>query len=384
MKKYKLIIFIVILLFICFVIINGFNNEHSVKYEINKYTVKESFIDKRYDFIIEKNKNKYSYSLYNLNIKDKRIIKEIKTYKKNKLVCILPIYKNNKITNELYCLSNNKQVSNYYLFNKNDSDYLSILNKVEKYNVFYDYYNSKKVSYKKIEVYQKNIIDKYYYIIWNYDGMYVLNNNKLDYKKVLDYDLYDNIMSIMTDKYFVLFENTSVNGIKNIYYYDVIKGKLNKFEIKDEKLIISKDSYINGVIGEDIYVTDRNKKEQYIVNVKSKTINKISDNNYIVYVDDEKKEYNKSDFFMKNMYFEKTSNYSYYLKDNIMYKKMSGGNEILLFELDDIKEWNILGNDILIVSDDTLYLYNDSNGLKKIAESNELKYNYKNICSLFK
>ena len=35
------------------------------------------------------------------------------------------------------------------------------------------------------------------------------------------------------------------------------------------------------------------------------------------------------------------------------------------------------------MSNDTLYLYNDDIGLRKIVSNNEFKYNYKNIYNLY-
>ena len=51
----------------------------------------------------------------------------------------------------------------------------------------------------------------------------ILKNNSYSYQKILNEDLYDNIMSTIVDKYYVLFENTSVNGIEKVYYYDLEK-----------------------------------------------------------------------------------------------------------------------------------------------------------------
>ena len=68
----------------------------------------------------------------------------------------------------------------------------------------------------------------------------ILNNKELKYQKILNYDLYDNIMAVSIDRYYVLFENTDVNGIKNIYYYDSKNKKLNTFKLKEK---LSKDSY---------------------------------------------------------------------------------------------------------------------------------------------
>ena len=48
-------------------------------------------------------------------------------------------------------------------------------------------------------------------------------------------------------------------------------------------------------------------------------------------------------------------------------------------ELNDIKEWELVGDEIILLSDKTIYSYTEDNGIRKIVENNELKYNYKNI-----
>ena len=66
-----------------------------------------------------------------------------------------------------------------------------------------------------------------------------------------------------------------------------------------------------------------------------------------------------------------------------MYKK-TNNNKILLFEIENIKDWKVIGEELLIIKDDILYWYNENKGLRKIIEYNELKYNYENIYTLWK
>ena len=75
--------------------------------------------------------------------------------------------------------------------------------------------------------------------------------------------------------------------------------------------------------------------------------------------------------------------FKYYQEDNKIYKKL-GDNTILLLELEDIKEWYIENNEVIILQEDTIYSYNDQNGLRKIVENSELKYNYHNIYKIGK
>ena len=56
---------------------------------------------------------------------------------------------------------------------------------------------------------------------------------------------------------------------------------------------------------------------------------------------------------------------------------------IKLFSIDKVNDWKIVDNNLLIMSNDTLYLYNDDIGLRKVVSNNEFKYNYKNIYNLY-
>ena len=57
---------------------------------------------------------------------------------------------------------------------------------------------------------------------------------------------------------------------------------------------------------------------------------------------------------------------------------------LLLFELKDVDEWMVVGDNIILISDGIVYNYSDNTGLRMILESNELKYNYKNIYNYWK
>ena len=383
-KKIFLVVFLLVLVYGGYRILY---KEHEVFYKINKYNIKEHFyINKNhyYDLIINKDKENYTYTLNNNLSKEKRIIKSIKTFKSDNLVCIVPIYKK-KIEKNVYCDLDNKEVSIDYLIKTDNNDFKTIKKKIKKYKINYPSTSTVYKKYKKNTVYQENIVDDYNYYIWNYRGILVLNNKELKYQKVLDYDLYDNIMATTIDRYYILFENTDVNGIENIYYYDSRKNKLNTFKLKEK---LDKDSYINGVVDNIVYVTDRKNKKEYKINILKQSIERIDDEvNYIVYENNNRKTLSKSDFFMNDQYFNiKENNYYYNYDNNKIYKTLENNKKYskLLLELNDIKEWKVYNDRIVVIAKDTIYEYTEKDGLRKIVKSNELKYNYKNIYKIGK
>lgn len=396
MKKYKTYLYIMGIILIIPIILKVIKNNHEVNYKVSKYDIEEKFSINEgiHNFNITiKNENEiYTYNLNKKLNKRKKIIKEIKTFKQENITCIIPIYKNYKET-EIYCNEDKNQVSKYYLNNNNN--YKKILKKAEKYKIKSINISNKKTKYKNINIYKDNIIGEESLIIWNYKGIYIIRNDSNKYQQFINYDLYDNIMNTMTSRYYVLFENTSVNGIEKIHCYDLKKDKYKVIELEEK---ISKESYINGVYKDKIYVSDKKNKVQYKIDIKKEKIEEVGNEElgYISNPSNEKDRLNKSDFFLEERYFNskyvENENYSevienkdkyYFRMNNSFYEKINDNN-ILLFELENVKEWQVYNDDILLLKDDEIYIYNEARGLCKIAEYNELNYNYQNIIKLWK
>ena len=396
MKKYKYYLIVVFIIMITPILIKTFKTKHNVNYKVNKYAINEKFYkdgkNHIYELIIKKDNKIFSYVLNKNMKKTSKIISKIKEYKDGDLTCIMPSYKI-KNKKELLCFRDDMQISNYYL--KDDENYNNILKQA---NINIEEEKDEKITkYKKIEVYN-NILDGENYYIWNYNGVIVSNNKDINYYKFIDHDLYDNVMAIATRRYYVLFDNSSVNGINKIYYYDSKRKKVSSFEIEDT---LSKDSYINGYFKDLVYVTDKRNKLQYEINIKKgeATIVGNEEKLYTKIVNGNKIMFNKSDYFMENQIFNYIDNISmkeipiekyyylnntaYYTYDNYFYRILDGGNKELLFEMSDIDDWYVVDRNILVLKEGVLYAYNE-NGLNKIIFSNELKYNHNNIYKLGK
>ncbi len=400
-KKVKKLMVIILLILIIIFVRHIIKTNHKVEYKISNYKIIENFkiINKKHQYTIRiSNKDKVYTYILNKNInKQKQIIKDIKTYKSKNISCIIPIYKNKKLENNIYCLNGKEQVSNYSL--QNNKDYKNILKKANKYNIQSISNSNKTSKYKKINIYKDNISEKDIYTIWDYKGIYIIKNNNYQYKSILSNDIYDNVMSIIVNKYYVIFDNRSVNGIEKIYYYDLEKDKLKEFTPQEK---ISKTSYINGIYNNEIYVTDTKEKKQFKINVKKEKVEEISTNNeYFLYRNNKEIVLDKTSFFKKNQYFtnykvenkkiesqdiKEDLNYYYYRKNNKFYSQIKGNkyNSEYLFELSDIDEWQVIDENIILISDGILYKYSEREGLNKIVESNELKYNYENIYNYWK
>jgi len=399
MKKYKTYLIIAVIVLLIPVIYKMTIIHHEVSYKVNNFNIKETFDIREknhvYSFIVTKGKENYSFVITNKINKRKKIIKDIKVFKENKVKCIIPIYKNDREL-EIYCLNNNKQVSKEIL--KNNEDFKKISKKIKKYNITIPKTKDSKEEYKNITVYKSNIPKEYKVLIWNYKGLIIFDKESTKYQKFLDYDLYDNIVATTTSRYFVLIENPSVKGIEKVHCYDLIKNKYKIIKLNNE---ISKDAYINGVVNDLVYITDRRLEKQYVLDPKKEELTEIGNEefSYTLYKNNKKELVERKEFFKEDKYFKnirvedkkitKSSDlvldYDYYFKENdSFYKQIVGANKILLFEKEEVDEWNVYNSDILFKSNDELYLYSDKYGLNKLLEYNELNYNDNRIYYIWK
>ena len=398
-KKRNLFILFLIGIFLLLIIATKTKKEeHQVSYSVPKnYQIEESYKKEKkdtYTFEITNQKQTYQFTISGDYSKQKRIIKEIKESKDGTLTCIIPIY-TKETKNQMYCNLGNKQVSNYYLIQTKNENYQKIVESLKSYKVIQPSSNQNSTLFQRKNVYNQNIEKEDTFFIWNYKKLLILNHDTNKVQEVLDFDLYDNIMATVVDKYYVLFDNSSVKGIQTIYYYDFQKNRLKKMELLKP---LSKNSYINGVVNHLIYVTDQKNKKEYTINIRREEIEEIDQDqtSYIIFQEGEQKEVSKSDFFMKQqLFFESkigeidgffSKDSIYYVQENKFYRvyRKNKKNPILLFEMKDVKDWKVVDEEILILKEDTLYSYTDQTGIREIIESNELKYNFKNIYNLGK
>ena len=140
-KKYKLIIFILILLggFLIFLYFKNRSYDYEKEYSINKYKIIEKYNrdNKYYTFYITNNNVTFPYIIFNKYLKEKELLQEIEEYKNGEEICIIP--KSNKLSFEPLCSKNNL----IYTYN------LSI-NKEVPYN--YKSNTNLDKSYKKINI----------------------------------------------------------------------------------------------------------------------------------------------------------------------------------------------------------------------------------------
>lgn len=417
-KVLSILLLLGLLSILCQFIINLSIDHHTVKYSIktanNDYYVSEKFRrigdNSVYDFtVLDKDNSYFTFSYEKDFNNQERVIKDFEYYTTKDLKCIFPIYKRSN-TSDIACLYKGEQVSYSYLKQIDNYDIGIIIKKLESLGYDNDGWDRNNTAAStsengKIKFYKKNIMDNYIFTMWNYKGIYIIKNDGLLEKELLDYDQYENDWSALVGKYYVTLGNVDkMNAISEIFYYNIKDLGKGSILVKDS---ISVNSYLNGVYNNKLYITDLDAEKQYVVDPAYETIEEVGNKElgYKALKDDKLVTISNKEFLKENVYFSEFVSNEKILKKydtseiredgNFYYFKTSDGKvyrahhdnpykAVLLFEFPNISEWKVRDGDILVVAGDTLYFYNAGSGLSTVAVNRELLYNYENICDFWK
>lgn len=413
LKIKNIMLLVVIVIMIIYIIKNLiiiFNNGHDVKYKIDKknnvFSIREVYTQNRkneknnYYFTITINDTKFVFQTYKNFSRKKKIIKEIKYFKEDDYECILPILRNDELISDVVCKYKDKYF-HYNTIKGNNLELDKFVQKIDEYNINNDL--EKIASLNEVTVYSK-LLDNHYLFIQNYKGIYTINkNNKniIQDNKLFHQDVYKGIVSALCGKYFMIADYNKVYDFNEINVIDITNNKKSTVISNSS---ISLDSYIQGVVDDDIYLIDRSNKKQYKINIKNNKVLEIGNikNNIKIYEKDKFVSKNIYNALNEELYFnyyrvsnklndieyyrvDKVGNnlsgyyYMYEKKNNLYYVYRSNVQDtsyrIFLFNTDNID--NIIYSDDYIYYKDDVYIkyYHDETGEQTVIKNSELEFN---------
>ena len=155
--------------------------------------------------------------------------------------------------------------------------------------------------------------------------------------------------------------------------------------IEEIQRLNGKIDNFNCVLTEKIEEVGSGKKSKYFDGESLKEVDiseLVNEKKYFIYEKIDEKISSKYSglnlIYSHDSYYYKDSNNNVYqvLKDFPDYK-------ILLFKFDDFKEMKVVNNNVFGIVGDTVYMYNNNIGLRKVAQNRELVYNYQNIYDIY-
>lgn len=384
---------------------SGHKLEYTVTTEEKNFLVKEEFSNKKddtvsYFFEITYNGDIFYYQTSHDFRKSKSIIKNIYYYHDNEYSCILPIYENNQIISDILCKKGDI-IYNYHDIKGQDKalDNYAFNLKEKGYNGDNFTDNSNVLDKGQLTIYENNLIDKTYYALTNYKGLYLINSvtgGKMQDIAIFKKDVYKRPISIFFQKYYVVADYDKDYRFDTFYVVDITSGKIKEINVGKE---VSFDGYVQGVENNSIYFFDKTYKIQYEINLKT---------NKVIEVGNEKtgikvlkngewervpaiQAVNENILFKTNV--EEFNNYEnvyklginsgyYYLYDktNNFYKTyrsniQNKNQKLYLFDTSDIDRVIYDNNYVYYVKDNCIKYYTDKLGVKNLVCDNELNYN---------
>lgn len=376
-------------------------------YTINNITIKETFTNKNdnnldnYYFEINTGKNIFYLQTYKNFNKKQNIIIDVKYYQDDIYECILPIFRDTPVIMDFKCL-NKSIVYNY-------SDIVGKSVELDKYVTSISLYDGKKfrdelpTEVKKgiVTAYQDNLIKNHALGMNSYRGVYTIDVDNLSiiYEvELFKYDNYRRPISAYVNNYYFTANYDQKYDFSSFYLVNLENSKDDSFSFSGS---ISKDSFVQGVVDNSVYVIDTYNKKQFEIDITKKTIADITN-------DGKAKHYTNGSFTeldinaiinrkLKFVY-PKTSDLTvpnYYRIDKrddeagyyYFYKKVGNSYEVYrtpvrhtdqmtyLFKTTDAEQIKYVGHYVYYLDGTKIKVYEDSTNSKTILVNTELQYN---------
>lgn len=394
----KLVLVIIFCILISQIFLFIFKTSHEVSYKIkidkDVYDVREIYKNKKYHINIKYKKRDFIFLLDDNFHKKEKIIKDIISYKKDNLICL---YLPNTNT-EIVC-NDSKVVGTYQVFKDSLDEFVDILDKKGYKVIEQDSKNVKRLGNIKINT--NNLLDNHYIYVYQYNGFYSINSNDYEKIKLFNKETYKNDFGVLVGKYYVIYDYDQNYDCNTLYVIDMVKNKVKTIKLKFN---ISKNSYINGIYDDELYIFDRDSVKQYKINPRKRSVEEIANKNKkaVIYEGLKKVYYDVYDLKKKDIYFkdqsyilkdimsntsfdylEEINDCYYYLSNDKMYLYDSVlDKKKLLFTVHDISNILLREDSIYYIYNDGLYRYHVGN-LNKILTYEDFKFNNENRVQVY-
>jgi hypothetical protein len=430
MKKMFSIVVVLLFFYIVFQVGYSFmvgseTNTYKLIIDNNDYQITETFTNrhKNEDLNLTEQSNYFyeikrddklllSFKLVGNYAGRRELLNNLVIYNDENIMCMYPLFKDKVDNIDVICNKDDKQYLYGTLKGKNVSldNFVSSLKEKGYYHPSWDNVNTETKHIDNFEIYSKNIADDMNIILWQYKGFYRITSKGEKLFTIINNDQYEPILTAVTNQYYVTPDYKKPYNFERYFITNLISGSMDTFDLG---VNISYNSFIQGVVNNKIYLIDKDAKIQYTVDIYKHKIEIVGDVNNNTKYYSNGKWYQKSiyDVIDNNLIFEvintspdslealnpvsigefggKTDGYYYlYMKENNninVYRidKQNTSIMTLLFTVPSANNIKYISGDIYLVSNDTLYVYRDSLGLKPLIKYSEFNFNKSNLYNIY-
>ena len=325
MKKLSCFILFIIVIVLIFTITIFTPKSYEYNYKVNNITITERFERKNsvYYFTFNDGHENYKYSLKSKYVRERGLIDTVRI--------------------KSGCLSTQSLAIDSFSICKNNEEY---------YTTFYARdFNSKILdTYENVDIY--NLLGKKIYV-WNYGEFLYFHNNQREKISLFANDVYELDLVVMLNNYLIVPNYNQKYKFNEMY---LINSKNNKVKLIKFNRDIYYNSYILGTYKKDIYIYDIQQEIEYRLNPFKEDIDKYR---YEIRVNDSWQKVSVNKLNKKEVRFDKTEIFEYYLLDNqLIYKTPN-----VHIKVTDLKVNNIVFSDydeVFFIAGDSLYYANIS------------------------
>lgn len=377
----------------------GESNTYLIKTSNKEFKVYEQsyFDDDSYYYFKINADHEFKFQInYDFN-KANEVIEDINYYKDKNYECILPIYRKNNIIHDMLCYHDNV-ITYYYNIKGKNKDLDKFVSSLEIYDINKFIDNTKSEKIENLYIYKDNLISDYFLAVTNYKGINDIsaNFNSIVYDiSLFKKDIYNQKLSTFVNEYYLVADYNHDYEFNRFYLFDLVRLKTYTIT-SDEK--ISSDSYIQGVVGNNVYIFDKDHKIQYEINTSKRTIVSYTGNsikyynngnweimnineamkekNFINSINDyTNKEYSRIDKVGQDIGY-----YYLYKKNGNSYDayRMSIQNKddlVYLFSTKTIDNIYYINDYVYFINKNMVQVFNEQFGIKNIVKNNELEFN---------
>jgi len=362
-KKIKKILFFVILFIVVgmFFVVRFKSYDYEVNYNVNEFKVIESYSTEssEYKFIIKNSNKEFPYKFKNDYITTKELIESIKIYNNEDETCILPI--SNKISFYPICYKDNS-LTYYNLSNTNVDNfkYQQIKN-----NIF---------DTDNIKV---NNTNNNNYLLYNYTGFYYIANDKIKNIKLFEKDVYNIDLIYQLNEYLLIPNYNDNYYFTKLFVVNIKNGKVKEIKLEKE---IAFDSIFLGDYKNKIYLLDKKEEKEYRINMNKLEVEEIE---YTILKNNKLERVSFKEIANNNLLFDNKDEINYEIIDNKLYYIIDNYN-ILVTDKIVNKIIKQEGNTIYYLSQENLYMYNNTYGEVLLISNFEWNFNNTNMIYFYK
>lgn len=365
-KKYKTILVVFFLIIFLSILFITRPKNYTKTYKVNNVDITEQFNKKTkyYTFTFTLNTETFISKISHKYINHKKLIKSLTINQDDNTTCLIP--ESNYLNTYPICKQNDEYLS-FYLINNKDL----------VPNDYYQDLSSEPKTYNKLTLYNLN---NHKYLIWNYKGAYIINNNKNTEVNLFNTDIYSIPLATQVKNYFIIPNYEDQYNFNKFYLIDINNYKVRELNLKDP---ISYESYILGNDNKHFYLVDKKNQKEYEIYPKRLLIQNIINNNLGRIIENGNW---TSISLNKLVTTENTFTYpieiTYTIENNKLYEVVD--NQKTLVTNNPVKKIiKVIDNTVYYISEDKLYSFNDYEGEVLILQNFEWNFNYDNMIFIY-